>query len=109
MASEFDVAQLICQLSSSAAVQTGIESTSRAKHAFGYLAYQTLLGLDEVRSRQSGRGSWAAVAYSSLIGGRYQFLTLKIRIAALSMRECWRRCVSQQTQSLLIRDTAHRV
>ncbi|KAL0048524.1 hypothetical protein WJX82_005046 [Trebouxia sp. C0006] len=48
MASEFDVAQLICQLSSSAAVQTGIESTSRAKHAFGYLAYQTLLGLDEV-------------------------------------------------------------
>ena len=108
MASEFDVAQLIRQLSASATAQTGVES-SRARHVFGCLAYQILLGLDEVRSRQSIRDSCAAVAYQSLIGGRYQFLTLKSRIAGLSMRDRWRRCVLQQTQHLLIRDTAHKL
>jgi hypothetical protein len=109
MASEFDVAQLIRQISASAAAQTGIEATSRVRHVFGCLAYKTLLGLDEVRSRQSSRDSWAAVAYLLSIGGRCQFLTLRSRIAAVSMRECWRRCVLQQTQPLLIRDTAYKI
>jgi len=109
MASEFDVAQLILQISASAAPQTGIEAPPRVKHVLVCLVYKTLLGLDEVRTRQSSRDSWAAVAYLKLIDGRCQFLTSRSRIAAVSMREYWRRCVLQQTEHLLIRGTAHNV
>ncbi|KAL0023111.1 hypothetical protein WJX77_002676 [Trebouxia sp. C0004] len=72
MVSEFDVAQLIRQISASAAAQTGIEATPRVRHGLVCLVHKTLLGLDEVPIHdieEQDRGSFNARVLAKVTEG----------------------------------------